>query len=256
MNLCRLCEGNIHHKFNLKVLDKFDVDYFQCSCCDSLLTEEPYWLELAYDNNITSTDVGIVQRNIENFVNVYFLAKILNIKNIVDFGGGDGLLCRMLRDYGLNCYLEDKFSSPTYAQKFTSPDFITPDLICGFEVVEHLISPLYDLKNLFQKKVKFLIFSTVIYDNQSQDWWYLSAHTGQHIFFYSKKALYYIGRRFNYKVNIFSNYVIFSLNDLSFINRIFIKILFNPLISRILKIIVMMKRPYGIVIDYNKLNIK
>ena len=45
--------------------------------------------------------------------------------------------CAGCRDYDLNCYVKDKYATPTYAQGFTDQDFSVPDLIIGFEVLEH-----------------------------------------------------------------------------------------------------------------------
>mgnify|MGYP001320862266 CR=1 FL=1 len=66
--------------------------------------------------------------------------KFFGLKNVIDFGGGEGLLCRMLRDYGANCYVMDKYREPTYGEGFTEPDFKSPDLLLAFELLEHFPS--------------------------------------------------------------------------------------------------------------------
>ena len=45
---CKVC-GSISCKFdNAKVLNKYNVKYFQCSNCGFVQTENPYWLAEAY----------------------------------------------------------------------------------------------------------------------------------------------------------------------------------------------------------------
>ena len=46
----------------------------------------------------------------------YFLSKLLKIKKGLDWGSGDGLLCRLLRDYEINFYSIDKYSHQKYSQ--------------------------------------------------------------------------------------------------------------------------------------------
>src|SRR5690349_10770988 len=133
--LCRLCDGTIELQFRLQVLGQFDVGYFRCQRCHSLQTERPYWLEQAYRaNNLSNLDTGAAQRNLHNLAACWSIAKLLRLRNVLDVGGGDGLLCRLLRDYELNCFVRDKYASPTYAQGFDEPDFAQPDMIVAFEV--------------------------------------------------------------------------------------------------------------------------
>lgn len=88
------------------------------------------------------------------------------VTNVLDIG--DGLLCRLLRDVGLNCYVKDKYAQPTYAQGFTDPNVDTPDLVIGFEVLEHYPDPMSDLDQLFALTPRVLLFSTARYTNQTQ----------------------------------------------------------------------------------------
>ena len=56
----------------------------------------------------------------------------------------------MLRDHEINCYVKDKYAAPSYAQGFTEQDFDTPDLLIGFELLEHFANPKSDLEDLFR----------------------------------------------------------------------------------------------------------
>lgn len=208
--LCRLCGGALALQFRLRVLGQHSVAYFRCESCASLQTEQPYWLEQAYQaNNLSNLDTGAAQRNLHNLASCWSIAKLFNFRNVLDVGGGDGLLCRLLRDYELNCFVHDKYASPTYAQGFDVPDFTHPDMIVAFEVIEHYADPRQELNELFARRPKALLVSTGIFDAQGPDWWYLAPESGQHIFFYSRSALQLIARTHHYELLIAGDYQLF-----------------------------------------------
>ncbi|MET0536213.1 MAG: class I SAM-dependent methyltransferase [Steroidobacter sp.] len=209
-NLCRLCGGALVTQFRLRVLGQHSVAYFRCESCHSLQTERPYWLEQAYAaNNLSSLDTGAAQRNLNNLAACWSIARLFGFRNVLDVGGGDGLLCRLLRDYGLNCFVRDKYASPTYAQGFETPDFTQPDMIVAFEVIEHYAEPHKDLDVLFARRPRAVLASTGIFGAQGQDWWYLAPESGQHVFFYSRAALQWIARAHEYELLIVSGYLLF-----------------------------------------------
>ena len=137
------------------------------------------------------------------------VARVLGLSNIVDFGGGDGLLCRLLRDYGFNCFSADKYAEAIYAQGFTEPDFEQPDLVLAFEVLEHFADPVRDLAGLFSSKPTAIFASTELFSGQDEFWWYLTPETGQHVFFYSAEAVLEIAKRFGYRLFRSGNYLLF-----------------------------------------------
>jgi hypothetical protein len=49
---CRLCSGQLMAQFSLAVLNKHQIQYYQCIECLSLQTEPAYWLAEAYDQNL------------------------------------------------------------------------------------------------------------------------------------------------------------------------------------------------------------
>lgn len=207
---CRLCDGALQSRFSLRVLEKHDVAYLQCEQCRSLQTEPPYWLDEAYrDSNLSNLDTGAVQRNLQNLAACWSIVKLLRLKNVLDVGGGDGLLCRMLRDYEINCYVYDRYAKPSYAQGFQHPDFVTPELIVAFEVLEHYPQPRQDLDVLFGQRPKAIVASTGIYKDQGEDWWYLAPESGQHVFFYSRQALEQVARQHGYDLLISGGYLLF-----------------------------------------------
>lgn len=249
---CRLCGGETTFiLFKQKVLNKYDVQYLECNQCHSLQTEHPYWLKEAYEINLSTLDTGAAQRTLHNLSICFFIAKIFNIHNAIDFGGGDGLLCRLLRDYGINCYVVDKYALTVYAQGFTQPNFIKPDLITGFEVWEHLIQPGEELEQFFEPKPKILIISTQIYSRQGHGWWYISPETGQHIFFYSKEAIKQVSDKYGYKTVIRSGYAVFIRQDLvSIVKVILVNIIFLSKIRHVLRAILCFIPARYVLIDH------
>ena len=206
---CRLCGGKLARAFALRVLERYDVDYLRCATCNSLQTERPYWINESYSSNLAVLDTGSAQRNIANLAAVYAVSRLLHLNDVVDFGGGDGLLCRLLRDYGINCFVHDKYASATYARGFATPDFRHPGILLAFEVLEHFENPRSDLNHLFESNPSVLLGSTALYSGQGSDWWYLTPESGQHLFFYSENALRLIGEYYGYSFLMCSGYFLF-----------------------------------------------
>jgi hypothetical protein len=206
---CRLCGGRADFAFNATILGVHLISYYRCGDCKSLETEPPFWLGEAYDGPDTHFDFGIVQRNLCNQAACWLVSRLWGLRDALDYGGGDGLLCRMVRDHGINCYVWDKYHSPTYARTFTQPDFAEPQLIFCFEVFEHFAEPRLELPEVFTRGAAVILASTGIYRGQSSGWSYLAPRGGQHVFFYSPEAIGLIAERFGYEVTIGGPYILF-----------------------------------------------
>ena len=61
---CKICTQPVSFEFNVKLLNKYQVDFFYCKSCGFLQTEKPYWLDEAYSEAIAIADTGLVARNI------------------------------------------------------------------------------------------------------------------------------------------------------------------------------------------------
>jgi hypothetical protein len=192
-------------------MSKYDVEYFKCLNCDSLQTEPPYWLQECYqDGNLADLDTGAFQRNLQNVPATIFTAILTRAKVAVDFGGGDGLLCRMVRDYGVNIYSSDKYAKNTYAKGFSKEIDSSTDLVTSFEVFEHFANPALDLKEIFNFSPNAILITTERFRDQDSTWDYLSLESGQHVFFYSEKALKLISKEYGYRLVSTGKYLPFS----------------------------------------------
>jgi hypothetical protein len=192
---CKICDSNSILLFKAAVLNKYDVGYYQCSNCDFIQTENPYWLNEAYASVIADLDVGLVNRNIEfsntleNIIDNYFKKGLRGL----DYGGGYGLFVRLMRDKGYDFYRHDLFCQNIFAKYFNVDNADERfDLVTSFEVFEHLINPLEEIKTIFSFGDN-IFFSTVIIPekkiSKADDWWYFIPETGQHVSFYSIKSL-------------------------------------------------------------------
>lgn len=245
---CRLCSYVTSKLFTSVILHKYDIEYFLCPKCHLIQTEEPYWLEEAYSNPISILDTGILQRNYlhlryilfsltetkykyPSFFENYFPKSIMWKKynnNFLDYGGGYGILVRLLRDVGINAYHYDKYTKNLFANGFDLISDFNYDSLGCFELLEHLTRPLDELSTIINKyKPNFIFISTKIYGNivPNRDWWYYTFETGQHISFYSVETFRYLSKKFTffyYQLN--EDFHIFSKKELD-INMISKRIL-------------------------------
>lgn len=204
--ICRVCRSHTSHIFTNKVLKKHTVNYFFCSYCKFLQTEEPHWLKEAYERPINLSDTGIMNRNI-NFSKL--TATLLynffsNDSKGIDYAGGYGIFTRLMRDIGFDFYWQDKYTTNLLAQGFEDDASQNFDILTAFEVFEHLIEPKQELENMLTRS-KSILFSTEIFLAlpPQQDWWYYGFHHGQHIAFYSLNTLKYLAQVFN--LNLYTN---------------------------------------------------
>lgn len=205
---CRICNSDTKIAFRETVLSKHNVIYYHCNNCGYLFTEEPYWLNEAYESAINISDTGIIYRNIQFskicsvIIDLYF-----NRHNkFLDYAGGYGLFTRMMRDIGFDFYWIDKYSENLLARGFEYDENKKDnlELVTAFEVFEHFIDPVNELGYIF-KYGKNIIFSTELLPDplpKPGEWWYYGFTHGQHISFYSKKSLMILGQK--YGLNFYS----------------------------------------------------
>ncbi len=179
------------------------MQYFQCSRCDFICTERPYWLAEAYDSVITRLDVGLVWRNeqmaamTQAVITTWFNKKA----QFIDYGGGYGLLVRMMRDRGYDFYRQDAFCANLFAESFDVADVppFRAELLTAFEVVEHLPDPVAEVEKMLTYSDTVLL-STIVQPAPTvrpDTWWYFIPDTGQHISIFSRRSLLCLADRLN-----------------------------------------------------------
>jgi len=197
---CPVSENRMEKVFSETVLKKYEVSYFLCNECGLLKTESPYWLDEAYQDAIADSDTGLVARNINNSKKLPAILNMLSVEKgkLLDIAGGYGLLTRIMRDNGYDCYTTDKYCSNIFAKSFEPDDKFKADALFAFEVLEHIEDPYEFLKSAFnQYKCKTIIFSTLTFEGKTppKDWWYYSFESGQHITFYMPETLSFLAQR-------------------------------------------------------------
>ena len=201
--ICRLCGETSSKIFRKKILDKYDVDYFQCSSCQFIQTEEPFWLKESYQNSINIEDSGLLDRNIlfarRSATVLYFLFNKRGV--FLDYGGGYGLFVRLMRDHGFDFYWNDPFTENLFARGFElkvekQKRF---ELVTVFECFEHFVDPIAELERMLPLSDS-LLFSTEIFSSTAplpEEWRYYGFSHGQHVALYSLKSLEYIAKKYN-----------------------------------------------------------
>lgn len=199
--VCRICaNNNLRKVFNHRILNKYNIDYFLCPNCGFMQTENPYWLPESYVNPINISDTGYAIRNLSLAKRTWLLFIVLfgKKKKYLDYAGGYGLLTRLMRDFGLDFYVTDKYTKNLFAQGFEYDKQKISAISC-FECFEHFADPMNEIGNILDIS-KNVFFSTSLFDGFSApdtSWWYYGFEHGQHISFYSFKTLAYIAKKNN-----------------------------------------------------------
>lgn len=198
--ICKICSCRTEIAFCKKVLGSYNVTYYRCLNCRFLQTEEPYWLNQAYSSGaISALDTGILYRN-QLYMNrtKSILLKIFNdFSNFsaLDYGGGEGVFVRLMRDIGFKFFRQDVYAQNLYARFFDISDLPEKtkfDILTAFEVFEHLSDPISEIRKMFEYS-DIVLFSTELQPTETvedlENWWYLVPETGQHVSFYNEPAL-------------------------------------------------------------------
>jgi hypothetical protein len=209
---CIICSQPSTFLLETTVLFRHQVKYYRCTSCGQIQTEKPYWLDEAYGTAIASLDIGLLDRSIRDSNAVFRLAlKHFDVSGrMLDYGGGYGVLVRLLRDKGLDFYRQDIYCQNIFALNQDLDDLPpgnqTFELVTCFEVFEHTYEPLKLLETLTKYGSNILISTLLVPGREISspvDWWYIAPETGQHVTFYTMDSLQRLAEIF--KLNLYSN---------------------------------------------------
>lgn len=202
---CRICGGASREHFTATILGRYDVPFQYCEACDHIFAADPYWLEEAYSDAVVATDTDIAVRNIVTALKLASLYRVaLNERGqgrYADVAGGYGLLVRLLRDLGFDCFWSDRYAQNLFARGFEYDSALGPCVaISAMEAVEHAVNPReFIAAGLQDCGADTIVFSTGIFaDGQpplAKQWDYYALDHGQHIAFFSHRGLARLAKR-------------------------------------------------------------
>ena len=192
---CKICQAETRAFGNATILGKHDASYRHCVSCGFLFVEEPHWLQEAYADAITATDMGTVSRADRNSLITKATIDLFyrSSRTYLDYGAGYGMFVRRMRDLGYDFHAYDLHCQNMFSEQVAldSLDGKHYDLATAFEVFEHLEDPLSILQQLFTVADHVLMTTEILPEPiPSLDaWWYFAPEHGQHISFYTLKSL-------------------------------------------------------------------
>jgi len=156
-------------------------------------------VEFAYSGAIADSDIGLIVRNIDLSSKVSAILKLCfsDKETFLDYGGGYGMFVRMMRDYGFDFHWYDKYCKNLFANHFEKQD-IHYDILTAFELFEHFADPIGEIERMLACADN-IIFSTELVPVDVPKialWWYYAPETGQHIAFYTDRALASLAKRY------------------------------------------------------------
>jgi methyltransferase family protein len=198
---CNVCSAPLSPFARATVLGRHAVEYSFCDTCESVQTEAPYWLEEAYGEAITASDLGLLERNLAlaRITEAVILALFDGNRPFLDYGGGYGLFTRRMRDRGFDFHTYDRHCPNLFARGFEArPDTGGRyELVTAFEVVEHLWQPLPEMEEMLRLSDNLLLGTRLLPARRPKpgQWWYYGLEHGQHVRVFSRRTLALLAER-------------------------------------------------------------
>ena len=184
-----------------------DIPYYRCQSCGYLFTNamddwsDDDFKNLIYNDEYIKTDPPFTYDRPKG--NADLLDKIFGknkgVLTMLDYGGGNGLMAKMLKNKGFSAKSYDPFHDNPNIQKGRRYHLVT-----AFEVVEHVPNQ----KKLFADMLGFigdtgvLFFSTLLQNNDFAEdginWWYICPRNG-HVGFHTPQSLKAVVEPLGYK---------------------------------------------------------
>lgn len=202
---CKICQSAAMPFGRLLVLGRHDAAYLRCKACGYLWAEAPHWRDEAYSSAIAALDTGIVVRNLWliDVCCALLGTSLRQVRSLVDYGGGTGLLVRALRDRGHDAYWMDAYCENLLAGGFEAASDRQYDLLTAFELVEHLAEPMAAFARMKAMAPRLLV-STDLQPHDLRnlhEWRYLAPESGQHIGFFTRRSLEAVAEQLGLKLS-------------------------------------------------------
>ena len=242
MVCCKICKSTSSLFAQGMILGKYNAEYYRCEYCGFIQTEEPRWNAEAYEKPINEYDTGIIRRNEQNskIVKAVIRFHFDTSGKFVDYGGGYGLIVRMMRDKGFDFYWYDKYCVNIFSEKFNASDngINSCELVTAFEVLEHLCDPTEEIEKMLSYSQNILFSTDLVpaHTPKPGAWWYYGLEHGQHISFYTMKSLLHIAR--TYHLNLYSDGKSYHLLTAKSIMPVMFKVAVHPVASAIINLLV------------------
>lgn len=197
MTKCKVCGSITEEVFTATVMGRYSVRYYCCQTCSFMQTEDPYWLEEAYESPINLYDTGIVRRNLvlSRITSAILLFLLHKEARCLDYAGGFGIYTRLMRDLGFDFHWQDPYAENLVARGFEySADMGPVELLTSFESFEHFVEPMSQVRRMLEISENILFSSMVVPMPipKPEEWWYYGLEHGQHVSFYSLRTWKYI----------------------------------------------------------------
>lgn len=202
---CPICNSPANMLFSVMVQGENRSELNSCSICEFAFYPDQNWISKSFSDELNSLDVGATDRTIiaADYLSVVLKSQKLSHGMFLDYGGGYGLLSRIMRDRGFNFENFDPYTRqifPTSGQQSDSPLEQKYDAVTLIEVTLHFEDPVKEFKKLLEMS-DIVLFTAVLTDEKlDSDWWYLSLETGQHIALFSKKTLSALAEKLDVKL--------------------------------------------------------
>ena len=155
---CPVCGAEPDQILTYDVLGGRTARLMACGTCAFCFVADPTWLRDSFTSQLNTLDVGSADRSllVAAFVRGLLGRKRRQRWKVLDFGGGDGLLTRVLRDRGVDARWTDPFCEPAYAVGPPADEIDRFDLAVMSEVALHLTDPLATFRELLGRADRVL----------------------------------------------------------------------------------------------------
>lgn len=199
------------------------IYYRRCKSCGFLFTDafddwsiEDFRTHIYNDQYaLIDPEYALVRPRHNAAVVEQFWGELRTTCRVLDFGGGNDMLCSILRDKGFATAVSYDPIAPELTQR-PEGKF---DLVTCFETIEHMPDPLGGIAQIIEYSAEpgLIFFSTMLQPSDLNlfglSWWYAAPRNG-HVAMFSKQALATAWGRFGYRTVSFDSCTHFAFRTL------------------------------------------